>query len=102
MARVSRRSQGDRANVVPLRHPARRAAAPRKARLIDLAAAPPGTDAEAAGIPPAAEQTAAAAHAEMTRAALSGERRPVSTVVIAVAVTLIAVVTIAAILWTRA
>lgn len=95
-----RKASHRKANVVFLRD------APRGARREDPAAAPVGTDAEAAGTPSAAEQAASAAHADMTRNAYSRDpavhgQNPVSTAVILVAIALAGVATILAILWTR-
>lgn len=72
----------------------------------DPAAAPVGTDAEAAGMPSAAEQAAAAEHAEMARQARNRDpsghdRSPMTTGVIVGAIILGVLATVAAILWTR-
>lgn len=104
MANPRQRSEHE-TNVISLRESRRER---RKRRpLRDPAAAPVGTDAEVAGMPAAAEQAAAAAHAEMARQARdrdpSGrDQDPMATSVIVGAITLGALVTVAAILWTRA
>lgn len=103
MANPRQRSEHE-TNVISLRESRRQR---RKRGLRDPAAAPVGTDAEAAGMPSAAEQAAAAAHAEMARQARdrdpSGrDQGPMATSVIVGAITLGALVTVAAILWTRA
>lgn len=95
-----RKASHRKSNVVFLRD------ASRGVRLEDPAAAPVGTDAEAAGMPSAAEQAASAAHADMTRKAYSRDpavhgQNPVSTAVILISIALAAVVTVLAILWTR-
>jgi hypothetical protein len=99
MATPNRKSPDGKSNVTQLRHAIDRGKTKDKVRVKDPAAAPFGTDEEAAGTPSSAEQVAAAAHAEMARHA--HERNPVSTAVILLVVVLIGLVTIAAILWTR-
>lgn len=101
-----RQDSSDRSpNVVSLRHAT--SAKKAKARLTDPAAAPVGTDAEAAGASSMAEQAAAAAHAEMTRQVYSrdptarDQSPAATTAVILVAIAVAAVVTVAAVLWTR-
>jgi hypothetical protein len=96
-----RKTSNRKANVVFLRD------ASRGARLEDPAAAPVGTDAEAAGMSSAAEQAASAAHADMTRKVYSRDpavhgQNPVSTATILIAIALAGIATVFAILWTRA
>lgn len=105
MASPRQRSSNPKTNVISLRElrPARRGWPPVR----DPAAAPVGTDAEAAGMPSAAEKAAAAAHAEMARQALSRDpsvrdHSLKATVVIVVAIALGALATVGAILLTRA
>lgn len=107
MAKPRQKSSDHESNVVFLRHASTAAKKKTKPRWNDPAAAPPGTDAEAAGTPQAADQVAAMAQAEMSRQVRNGDlssRRQSSTAtaVILVAIALTALVTTVAILWTRA
>lgn len=71
-----------------------------KVRGGDPAAAPLGSDEEAAGTPPTPEEIAAAAHAELTRQNLQGRDRA-STFVLVLAVILTVLAGLAAILLGR-
>jgi hypothetical protein len=90
----------ERPNVERLRHAIDTGKARDKAPIPDPAAAPLGTDEEAGGTPPTPEQVAAAAQHEMAQRVLRGDDR-MSNAVILIAILLTALVTIAAILWTR-